>query len=511
MNLHYKEAPLKKIRLHYLSDDNSEQFFGKNIEFRNDFANDQNPENPDFFIDFIHSQSQILCSENELDVFKAVNDLSAGLSLYPSYAKFFDLNRGTLISILAALEYGEKDTVLSAIKLLKTLVFFAPITRDYVDENVVTLINSKLKMPICFHMAAELIEILAQLADANDMLLMQLFRNGVVSSICDILSCINPFSAPSRVEPPIEELPFQTDGIDLEDHVLIYPLLVFSYNVLKKEESYSYFVSEQLLQHIIGTIHLQLNENEMSYALGALASISALMNKFDKGDLFLQCIKQMGITKLFDFASNNSPFQINVLNILLNISYYDVEENNHFLESNHIFQILYNIMKNNEISENCIHICLKILINLAYSMNKGRKFMKQIDIFEAFQLEFLNNIFDSISFQLKVDVAELFINLLEEHSFQDQITSKIDISNIFLPFFQSQDPSLLSDISLILKQFIEDSQDDNFKIQLCSSIENEGVLDLFSDPGSSDCSSYINITLLNNTVEETMKAYEQYC
>lgn len=481
-----------------------------------DIQEDENlSECPDDLLQFVVEQSNILidADADKEQRIQAILILSEQLGNFPACAKHISFSDDTLYSIMDIIHIEDVDAdsnvdmsiLASSVSLLKLLVLHLPITQNCINTNLVVSIDKCFDYPISFSIAADLIDILAILASSKEeQIFEQMKTHSVISRICDILSCININIAPSRERDRLTNLPFIESGINLEDEILISPLLVFIFHYFNWKDSNMYIVSLELMEHLFGIFIMPLSERNTCCCINTLMNVTVKKSYY----LFkktLQSLRIPIIDKIFEVATNSAPnshIQRFAINTILNIS---LNTDDYFLLEDKYFNAIYQLIKANEINDHLKEQLILIIECNSYDAcrYKGNKIKGILPshIVDTFKLHFLEELFCDTTFIIKSHIGGIFINLLEKRQYQDTILSEINVFNILLPLFHTENAKCICLICNFFQNLIETETDEKNRDYFCKLINDEQILNGLDDIGD-DKDAYLAAAQLQNIIDQ---------
>lgn len=489
-----------------------------------EFNDSKIPDNPDDFIQYIRAQSIILANLNakEEERIEAVKILDGNLNDYKDFTKFIFFNEDTLYSLQDLMMQINPSFMQQTVSLIKLLVIKLPNIENDREKNrknednffricletkLIQSIISCLFHRISFSIASDLIDIWAILASfGNEKIFEEMSRCGVVSRVCDLLSAINNQIAPSREEESLNELPFIAQSINLESHFLYFPLLVFSFHFLNWDGAKNSIKSEELMEHLIGILSIQLQERELCCLLNTLKNISSI-----DSIQFSRAIQRMGlfenINKIFDIASElTGNAQVFALQTILNLAYNDDSNN---LLNDKFLKKIFEILNSEEVCLTLKESCFIIIQYMSYNAcHYLHKHQKSINVVKTFRLPLLKRYYDDGSFSIRYPIGHTFIYLIENRRYCNEIFNNIDfnILDIFIPLILTGDSDCIIEICSALINLIDNPDINNmFKSGFCNSIKQDGFLEAFDDPSSCDPDAFQHLKLLEKRVDDVIK------
>lgn len=468
---------------------------------------------PEDFLQFIMDQSNILIDSdsNSEQRLKAILNLCESLNNFPHSVRKIAFNNDTLYSIIQIISEKENLEFLpQCISLLKIFLIHLPgeVIQNCIDVNLVLAIDICFEYEITFKIAADLIELLAILASFKEDKIFQQMKNiNVISRICDILSCIHNQIIPSRDRDSLQELPFIEQDIDLEDSLLIFPLLVFIFHYFNWDERSTYIISNELMEHLLCLLQMSMSERDTCCCLNTFMNVTT-KNSYN---LFQKAHKRMKLPtceKILEIVINsepNSKIQEFAIKTIFNIASNDDEYL--FLDIDYINPI-FSLIECEQINDNLREKLILIIETLSYDACRyeGKK-IKSImpdNIVDTFKLHYLRKIFDDSSYRIRSHIGGIFINLLEKRKYQEKILNEINIFEIFLPLIHTENCKCVESICILLKNLIENERDPKIQSNFCISIAEEYIADDYID-NDSDINAHIAVSQLQGLVDNILK------
>lgn len=506
MNFHYKLADNfhnNRIKIN--------QFYVEDGDWRihepDDNEDQEIPENDPSLTAVIEKSELLFVPDLPYEeILQIVLFLSEKLDQNPNFTKYISCDNDTFFGIQLIIDKKEPDSLPQAVSLLKLLLFNLPVSQNCIDVDLVLTISQCFDFSIPFFIVADLIDILAQMASyKEDELFKQMKKCEIISRICDILSFINPYQHPSREREPLNELPFIEMGNDLEIDTIVFPLLVFIFYYFNWEGNSESIIADELMEHLLGILHIQLEERALCCCLNTLMYCTKKKN-YGLLQKALKSTKLPVIKTVLKIALNSeSNTQLYAIQTILNISQNDDEKI--LLDEKYINDI-FSLIELDTIDENLREKLMLIIESIAYDAC-STKMIKSYEIIEVFRLHFLEEMYDDASFLIRSHIASIFANLLEKRSFKEVILNEINILDIFLPLIQTSNSNFTYAVCDLLQRLIENEQDDEFRYQICNSIKEENILDDFTEPDSIDTDTYMTIVLLQQTVNNVLSEFDE--